>query len=94
MKNDESSKGMHVKINFTFTVEGQVFNLYVIVSGSTWRELPSNECPSGIIVAPIQLISMERNRDPTFQKNGYVVFMRNTVPEDSVPLNNHENYHK
>ena len=37
---------------------------------------------------------MESNRDPNFQKNGYVVFTRNTVSEDSVHLNNHENYHR
>ena len=37
---------------------------------------------------------MERNRDPTCQKNGYVVFLRNTVPEESVHLNNCENYQK
>ena len=37
---------------------------------------------------------MERNRDPTCQKNGYIVFMRNTVTEKSFNLNNHENYHK
>ena len=32
---DETSKGMRVKITFTLTGEGQVFNLYVIVSGLT-----------------------------------------------------------
>ena len=37
---------------------------------------------------------MERNRDPNFQKNGYVVFMRNIVPEESVHLNYHDRYHK
>ena len=37
---------------------------------------------------------MERSRDPNCQKNGYVVFMRNTVSEKSVCLKNHENYHK
>ena len=47
---DENSKVMRVKLNFTFTGAGRVFNFYVIVSGLTERELPSNECPSGIIV--------------------------------------------
>ena len=37
---------------------------------------------------------MERNIDPTCQKNGYVVFLRNTVSEESVHLKNHEHYHK
>ena len=37
---------------------------------------------------------MKRNRDPTFHKNGYVVYMINIVSEESVYLNNHENYHK
>ena len=91
---DENSKVMRVKITFTFTGEGQVFNTYVTVSGLTERELPSNECPSGIIVVPVPVISMERNRDPTFYNNGYVVFLINTVSEESIHLNNHENYHK
>ena len=82
------------KCTFTFTGEGQVFNTYVTVSGFIEREMPSNECPSGIIVVTILGISVERNRDPTFQKNGYVVFLRNTVPEESFNLNNCENYHK
>ena len=37
---------------------------------------------------------MEMNRDTTFKNNEYVVFMRNTVSEESVHLNNHEHYHK
>ena len=37
---------------------------------------------------------MERNRDPTCQKNGYVVFLRNTVSEESVNLKNHEHNYK
>ena len=49
---------------------------------------------SGIIVVPITGIFMERNRDPTFQKNGYVVFLRNTVSEEYVHLKNHGNYQK
>ena len=77
---DENSKVMRVKITFTFTGEGQVFNPYVTVSGLTERELPSNECPSGIIVVPVPVISMESNKDLHWQNNGYVVFMRNTVP--------------
>ena len=48
---DEYAKLMCVKINFTFNGEGKVFNLYVTVSGLAERELPSNECPSGIIAA-------------------------------------------
>ena len=91
---DESTKLICVKLTFTFTGAGQVFNLYVKVSGFTERELPSNECPSGILVVPIQGISLERKRYPTCQKNGYVVFLRNTVSEESVHLKNHENYHK
>ena len=70
---------MRVKLTFTFTGAGQVFNPYVTLSGFTERDLLSNGCPSVIIVVPIPGISMERNRDSTFQKNGYVVFMRNTV---------------
>ena len=67
---------------------------YGTVSGFIEREIISNECPSIILVFPIQGISMERNRDTTFQKNGYVVFLRNTVSEDSVHLNNHKHYDK
>ena len=37
---------------------------------------------------------MERNMDPTFQENGYVLFTRNTVSKESVHLKNHEHYHK
>ena len=37
---------------------------------------------------------MERSRYPTCQKNGYVVFLRTTVSEESVHLNNHDHYHK
>ena len=88
---DENAKGMRVKITLTFTGEGQVFNQYVTVSGLTESNIPSNECLSGIIVVPIQVISMERNRDPNCQKNGYVVFLINTVSEESVHLKN--NYH-
>ena len=85
---------MGFKSAFTFTGEGKVFNLYVIVSGLTEIELPSNECTSGIIVVTIPGISMENSRDTTCQKNGYVVFMRNTVSEASVHLKNHEHYQK
>ena len=31
---------------------------------------------------------MEMNRDPNCQKNGYIVFLRNIVSEESVHLNN------
>ena len=71
-----------------------MFNPYVTVSGLIEKELPSNECPYEVIFVPIPGLSMERNRYPTFQKNGYVVFMRNTVSEESVHLKNHEHYHK
>ena len=91
---DKNAQEMRVKITFTFTGEGQVFNPYVTLSIFTERDLPSNEFPSVIIVVPIPGISMERNRDPTYQKNGYVVLMKNTVPEESVHLNNHTHYHK
>ena len=37
---------------------------------------------------------MERIRDPTCQKNGYVEFLKNTISEESVHLKNHEYYHK
>ena len=37
---DKNAEGMRVKIIFTFTGEGEVFNVYVTVSGSTQRELP------------------------------------------------------
>ena len=37
---------------------------------------------------------MARNRNPTCQKNGYVVFIRNIVPEESVHLNSHGHYNK
>ena len=67
---------------------------YGTVSGFTEIELLSDECPSIILVFPIPSLSMESNRDPTFQNNGYVVFLRNTVSEDSVHLNNHNHYHK
>ena len=39
---DVNTKGMRFIINFTFTDEGKVFNLYITVSGLTERELPSN----------------------------------------------------
>ena len=39
---DENAKGLRVKIPFTFTGEGKVFNMYVIVSGFKEIELPSN----------------------------------------------------
>ena len=91
---DENSKEMCVKINVTFTGKGQVFNPYVTVSGFIKRELPSDEFPSGILDVPIPVISMERNRYTTCQKNGYVAFLRNTVSEYSVHLKNLENYHK
>ena len=71
-----------------------MFNHYVTVSGFIEIELPSNECPSVIIVVSIPGISMERSRDTTCQKNGYVVFLRNTVSEESFHLKNHYHYHK
>ena len=43
---DENAKGMRVKLTFTFTGAGQVFNPYATVSGLTERDLPSNEFPS------------------------------------------------
>ena len=91
---DENTREMHFKLAFTFTGEVQVFNPYVEVSGFTERELPSNERPSGILVVPIPAISMERNRDPTSKKNGYVVFLRNNVSDEYFHLKNHEHYHK
>ena len=93
---DKNSKGMCVKLTFTFTFtgEGQVFNLYVTVSGQTEIELPSNECPYEVIFVPIPGLSMERNRYPTFQKHGCVVFLINTVSEESIHLKNREHYHK
>ena len=90
----ENEKGMRVNITFTFTGEGQVFNPYVTVSGLTERELPSNECPYGILFVPIPGISMESNRGPTCQKNEYVVFLIDTVSEEYVCLKNHDHYHK
>ena len=85
---------MRVKLTFTFTGEVQVFNTYITVSGLTDRGLPSNECPYGILVVPIPDISVERNRYPTCQNNGYVVFIINTVSGESVHLKNHEHYNK
>ena len=85
---------MRVKLTFTFTGSGQVFNPYVTVSIFTERELPSNDCPYGIRVVPIPGLSVERNRDPTYYNNGYIIFLENNVSEDSVRLKNHENYHK
>ena len=85
---------MCVNITFTFTGDVKVFNPCVTVSGVIERELPSNECPSGIIFVPVPGIFMEINRDPTCQNNGYVLFMKNTVSEDYVHLNNHEHYYK
>ena len=35
-----------------------------------------------------------KEQGSNFQKNGYVVFLRNTVPEESFNLNNCEHYHK
>ena len=37
---------------------------------------------------------MEINIDPTFQNNGYVLFLKNTVSEESIHLKNHEHYDK
>ena len=71
-----------------------MFNPYVTVSGLTEIDLHSNECLYGIIVVPIPGISMERNRDPNFQKNGYVAFLINTVSEEYIHLKNHDHYHK
>ena len=91
---DINPKGMRVKLTFTFTGEELVFNPYITVSGLIEIELPSNECPYGIIVVPIPGLSMENHRDPTCQKYGCVVFMRNNVSEESINLKNHENYQK
>ena len=73
---------MRVKLTSDFTGEGQVFKPHVKVSVLTERYLPSNECPSGILVVTIPVLSMERNRYPTFHKNGYVIFLRNAVSEE------------
>eukprot|EP00957_Ditylum_brightwellii_P119556 9122229-Ditylum_brightwellii.AAC.1 len=35
-------------------------------------------------------LCMERNRDPSCEKVGYVIFLRNTRSEESVHLHNHE----
>ena len=91
---DENAKVMRVKLTFTFTDAVQVFNPYVTVSGLTERGLPSNECPSGILVVSVPGLSMEWKRGKTCQNNGYVVFMRNTVSGESFHLKNHEHYHK
>ena len=85
---------MRVKITFTFTGGGQVYNPYVTVSGLTEIELLPNECSSRIIFVPIPCISMEISRDPTCQMNGYVLLLRNTVSYESVNLYNHDIYHK
>ena len=76
---------MRVKITFTFTGEGKVFNPYVTVPDLLL---------SRILVVTIPGISMKRNRDPTCPNNGYVVFLINTVSEESVYLNNNNHYHK
>ena len=91
---DENSKEMRVKLTFTFTGAVNMCNPCVKVSVLTEREIPSNECPSEILVVPIPGLSMEMNRDPTFKKHGYVVFLRNNVSDESTHLKNHEHYHK
>ena len=91
---DKNAKGMRVKLTFTFTGGGQMFNPYVTVSGLSERELPQKNCPSGILTVPIPGLCMECNRDPRCEKVGHVIFLCNTVSEESIHLKNHEHYHK
>ena len=71
-----------------------MFNPYFTVSGLTEIELPSNERPSGILVFPTPVLSMESNRETTFQNDGCVVFLINNISKEAVHLKNHEHYHK
>eukprot|EP00957_Ditylum_brightwellii_P045691 3467171-Ditylum_brightwellii.AAC.1 len=87
------AKGIKVKLTYTFSGAGQTFTPYIIVTGLTERELPKDECPSGIFKVPMPGLCMEWNHDPTCNDIGYAVFSRNTVSEELVHLKNHEHYH-
>jgi hypothetical protein len=91
---DSSSRGMRVKLTFTFFGNGYMCPIYVSVSGLSERKFPRNTCPSRIKIVKIPGLCIERNRDVTCNKPGYVVLLRNDVSEESVHLRNHEFYQK
>eukprot|EP00957_Ditylum_brightwellii_P136255 10391558-Ditylum_brightwellii.AAC.1 len=91
---DESSRGMRVKITFTFLGNGTMSPIYVTSSGYTEREIPKSSYSSGIKFIPIPGLCIERNRDPTYQKVGYLVLLQKDLTLEAAHLRNHEHYHK
>mmetsp|Transcript_17665 Transcript_17665/g.25949 ORF Transcript_17665/g.25949 Transcript_17665/m.25949 type:complete len:148 (-) Transcript_17665:2604-3047(-) len=71
-----------------------MFTPYVTVSGLTARDLPPKSCPSGILPVPIPGLCMERSKDPSCEKVGYLMLLRSDVSLESVHLRNHTHYHK
>eukprot|EP00957_Ditylum_brightwellii_P200301 15270182-Ditylum_brightwellii.AAC.1 len=55
----ETSKGIRVKLTYTFSRAGQMFIPNVTVTGLTEKELPKDKCPSDIFVVPTPGLSME-----------------------------------
>ena len=91
---EESSRGMRVKLSFTFLGNGDVFPAYVFIGGFSEHDIPKSSCPYGIKVIPIPGLCMECNRDPLANKTGYLVLLRKEVSLESVHMRNYEHYHK
>jgi hypothetical protein len=68
--------GFRIKLTFTFNAAGQMAPLFISVTGLSEAELPSETCPSGMLVMKVKGLAIGANVNVDCESVGYVVFLR------------------
>jgi hypothetical protein len=68
--------GFRIKLTFTFNAAGQMAPLFISVTGLSEKELPSETCPSGMLVMKVKGLAIGANVNVDCESVGYVVFLR------------------